>query len=122
MQLLSATTRTQHASPRRAGTKRRYHDIDSGSFEEADEKHESARARSGPRARPVIEETDEEADSFLSSVVESHSTETSSSSLQTSTTSVLTSFYPSQEPSQPMEEQFEIIQEESQRTLEQIVS
>jgi hypothetical protein len=122
MQQLSTTTRTQPASPRLAGTKRRYYDIDSGSFEEADKKHQSARARSGPHARPVIEETDEESESFLSSMAQSYSTDASSGSLQTSTTSVLTSFHPSQELSQLMEEQFEIIQEESQRTLEQIVS
>lgn len=123
-QLSSITSKSQLASPRRAGIKRRYQDIDSGSFEETDEKSRSARGCSGPHitSRPTIEETDEESDSFMSSMIESHSTNTSSGSLQTSLTSVSASFHPSQEPSQPLEEQFEIIREESQRTLEQIVS
>lgn len=123
-QPLQTTVMTQITSPMRAGTKRRYRDVESGSFEEPYEKYHNARARAGPQItpKPVIEETDEELDSFMSSMIESHSTSTSSGSLQTSTNTILTSFHPSQEPSQPIEEQFEIIQEESQRTLEQIVS
>lgn len=123
-QPLNTTVKTQSASPLRVGTKRRYHEVGSSSFEEPYEKYHNACARSGPQItpKPVIEETDEESDSFMSSMIESHSTSTSSGSLQTSTNTILSSFHPSQEPSQPIEEQFEIIQEESQRTLEQIVS
>jgi hypothetical protein len=123
-QPLSTTVKTQIASPLRAGTKRRYQEVGSSSFEEPYKKYHNARALSGPEItpKPVIEETDEESNSFMSSMIESHSTNTSSGSLQTSTNTILSSFHPSQEPSQPIEEQFEIIQEESQRTLEQIVS
>ena len=122
-QLLGTTVNTL-ASPLQAGRKRRYHEVESSSFEYARGKQEIARAGLGSQAssKPVTAETDEESESFMSSMIDAHSVNESCESLQTSTSTLLTSFHASQEPSQPIEEQFEIVQEESQRTLEQIVS
>ena len=123
-QHLGTTVNIQLASPLQAGRKRRYHEVESSSFEHARGKQEIARAGLGSQAisKPVIAETFEESESFMSSMIDSYSVNESCASLQTSTSTLLTSFHASQEPSQPIEEQFEIVQEESQRTLEQIVS
>ena len=123
-QLLSTAVNTRLASPLQAGKKRRYHEVESSSVEHDRGKQEIARAKLGPQtvSQPVIADTNEESESFMSSMIDIHSVNESCESLQTSTSTALTSFLASQEPSQPIEEQFEIVQEESQRTLEQIVS
>ena len=114
-------------SPPRTGTKRRFQDIETDLQEESYGQNlwqPEARVRTGPEfvVKAEIEETDEQSLSFMSTTIGSKSTTASSASLNASTSTVLTSFHASQEPSQPAEEQFEIVQEESQRTLEQMVS
>lgn len=116
-QAAEVANRIQLASPLRAGTKRRFQDLDFSS-QEGFTGSIGWQQRARPNPVPQIEETDEEL-GLMSSMIESAST---SGSLSENTSTVLTSFHASQEPSQPIEEQFEIVQEESQRTLEQIVS
>jgi hypothetical protein len=123
-QALNAAKRTPLGSPLRAGTKRRFQDLELSSQESFKGNNwwqQDAPAKQAPKyaSKLEIEETDEESMSLMSSMIESNS---ASGSLSANISTVLTSFHASQEPSQPIEEQFEIVQEESQRMLDQIVS
>ena len=96
----------------RAGQKRRIHEVD-GTQDQDHEQHGRDRAGSTSPLSVMLTEPNSEADegSFLSL---SQSKDTTSSTL-------LTSFQPSQEHLLPAEEQFDIQEEMSQRTLDKIV-